>query len=239
MKKSVLVVAIFLLFLCNQLSALTSFLPLYSGNNTTEVSLGFITPGSSAGENIRSDIRFERNTDFYGLVVGMESTDKCLAFLLNGGLYWNANKHISLGVNLVYNPLFMFDMMAEQNIVPSASFIINFSDKSKFEISAGFLYKTSKYFSLPNEQSRIHNYSISFSMYYKHIINRLSLFAGLSSHSMYSYRLFMQPLWFLGAEYAINDRLSIAVDAAAQYGDLLLSAYLDSLSMDISCKYKF
>ena len=184
MKKFVVVAIGILVFVCNQLNALTSLLPLYDGNNTTEVSLGFITPGSSAGENLRSDIRFERNTDFYDLVVGMESTDKCLAFLLNGGLYWNANKHISLGVNLVYNPLFMFDLMAEQNIVPSASFIINVSDKSKFEISVGFLYKTSKFFSLPNEQSRIHNYSMSFSMYYKHIINRLSLFAGLSSHSM-------------------------------------------------------
>ena len=238
-KKSILVVAVFLLFLCNRLNAHSSLLHLSDGNNTTEVSLGFITPGSSSGENLRADIRLERNTGFYNVAVGMESSDKCLSFLVNGGVCWNATKHIGLGVNLVYNPLFMFDLMVEQNIVPSATFIVNFTEKSKFEIAVGFLYKTSRFFSLPDEHSRIHNFSMSFSIYYKHIINKLSLFAGLSSHSMYSYRLFMQPLWFLGAEYAINDRLSVSVDVAVQYGDLLLSAYLDSISTDISCKYKF
>lgn len=239
MKKSVLFFVIFLILMCNRLSALKSLVNLSDGNNMTEVSVGVITHGSSSGENVRSDIHLERNTDYYRVAVGMESTDKCLSFLLNGGLYWNATKHVGLGVNLVYNPIFMFDLMAEQNVVPSASFIVNFTEKSKFEIIIGFLYKKSKFFSLPAEHSRIHNFSMSFSMYYKHIMNKTSMFAGVSSHSLYSYRLFMQPLWFLGAEYAINDRLSVAVDVAVQYGDILLSAYLDSISTDISCKYKF
>ena len=101
------------------------------------------------------------------------------------------------------------------------------------------LYKTDKFSSLQEDQNRIHNLSTSFSLYYTHMFDRLSLFAGLSSHTLYSYRLFLQPRWIIGTEYTINDNFSASINAAVQYGDVMLSAYIDSFSMDISCKYKF
>ena len=212
---------------------------LFDGYNEAEASLGFIAGGATSGEVFRTDIHAQRETDLYSAAFGFEFTDECFSLLLNGGIYWNATDTFRLGATLVYNPLFMFSSMAEQNIVPAADLRIFLTENSKLDIELGILYKTDRYFELPSPQSRIHNLSMSFSAFYTYMFGRLSFFGGLTSHTMYSYRLFLQPRWVLGTEYTINDHLSASINAAVQYGDVMLSAYIDSFSMDISCKYKF
>ena len=212
---------------------------LVDGNNTAEASLGFIAGGAASGEVFRTDVHAQRETDLYSAAFGFEFTDECFSLLLNGGIYWNATKKFRFGGTLVYNPLFMYGIMAEQNIVPAADFRIFLTENSKLKIELGLLYKTDRFFKLPNSQSRIHNLSMSFSIFYTYMFSRLSLTGGMTSHTLYSYRLFLQPRWVLGAEYAITEKLSATVNAAVQYGDVFLSAYIDSFSMDISCKYKF
>ena len=133
----------------------------------------------------------------------------------------------------------MFKIMAEQNIVPGVAFAIKTTQNSKLDIELGLLYKTDRFFALPSEYNRTHNLSMSFSIYYTYMFSNLSIFAGLTSHTMYSYRLFLHPGLILGAEYTINDHLSASINAAVQYSDVLLSAYIDSFSMDLSCTYKF
>ena len=212
---------------------------LFDGYNSATGSLGFIAGGATSGEVFRIDAHAQRKTDLYSATLGMEFTNECFSLLLGGGIYWNANDFFTLGGTLTYNPVFMFNVMADQNIVPSALIQINFTPNSKLELELGFLYKTDRYFALPSPQSRVHNLSMAFSIFYTYMFDKLSLFAGLSSHTLYSYRLFLQPRWVLGAEYTINDHLSASLNAAVQYGDVFLSAYIDSFSMDASCKYKF
>ena len=212
---------------------------LFDGYNSATGSLGFIAGGATSGEVFRIDAHAQRETDLYSAVVGLEFTDECLSFLFNGGIYWNATETFRLGATLVYNPLFMFKSMAEQNIVPAADFRIFVTENSRLDIELGMLYKTDRFFSLPSGSNRIHNLNIAFSLYYTYMLDKLSIYAGLTSHKMYSYRLFLQPRWVLGAEYTINDHLSASVNAAVQYGDVFLSAYIDSFSMDASCTYRF
>lgn len=212
---------------------------LTDGNNEATASLGFLAGNPTSGEVFRADIHAKRSTSLYSAAVGIEFTDECLSMLLSGGIYVDLTPSFRLGATLVYNPLFMFSIMAEQNIVPGAWCCIDFTQSSKLEIELGMLYKTDHFFSLPSQYDRTHNLSMAFSIFYKHLFNNLSIYGGLSSHTLYSYRLFLQPRWVLGAEYTINNHFSAAVKAAVQYGDVFLSAFIDSFSMDISCTYTF
>ena len=231
---------ILLLTAATPLFAQNAFLDLlYDGCNSATGSLGFIAGGATSGEVFRIDAHAQRETDLYSATFGLEFTDECFSLLFNGGIYWNATENFRLGAVLTYNPLFMFKAMAEQNIVPAANFRIFLTPNSKLDIELGMLYKTDKFFSLPSGNNRTHNLNIAFSLYYTYMLDKLSIYAGLTSHTMYSYRLFLQPRWVLGAEYTINDHLSASINAAVQYGDMFLSAYIDSFSMDASCKYRF
>ena len=225
--------------LTTQLHALTLPSFLTDGNNEVQATIGFITGKPASGEVFRTDIYAQRATSLYSAALGMEFTDECFSLLLNGGIYWDATETFTLGATLVFNQLFLFNTMDEQNIVPSALCRIHFTENSKLEIELGMLHKIDRFTSLPSDQNRIYNLSTSFSLYYTYMFDRLSILAGLSSHTPYSYRLFMQPRWILGAEYTINDNFSASINADVQYGDVLLSAYIDSFSMDISCKYRF
>jgi hypothetical protein len=238
------------LFFCVAIAVLlTATTPLFAQNpfldfltdgyNSATGSLGFIAGGATSGEVFRADVHAQRETDLYSASFGFEFTDECFSLLLNGGIYWNATENLRLGAVFTYNPLFMFSAMAEQNIVPAATFAINLNDNSKLDIELGMLYKTDRFFELPSGNNRTHNLSMAFSIYYTFMFNNFSVFAGLTSHTLYSYLLFLQPRWVLGAEYTINDHLSASINAAVQYGDVMLSAYIDSFSMDISCKYRF
>ncbi|MCR4939733.1 MAG: hypothetical protein K5930_06450 [Treponemataceae bacterium] len=212
---------------------------LTDGNNEASASLGFLVGSPTSGEVFRGDFRVSRNTFLYDANIGLEFTDECLAFLINGGIYFDLTESLRLGGRLTYNPLFMFGKMAEQNIVPAAFCKIEFPYYSKLEIELGLLYKTDHFFSLPSQYNRTHNLSLAFSVYYTQLFDRFSLYGGLTSHTLYTYRLFLQPRWVLGGEFTINDNLSAGLTTAVQYGDVFLSAYIDSFSVDISCKYKF
>ena len=212
---------------------------LNDGYNSAGATLGFITGGATSGEVFRTDISAQRETDLYSATVGVEFTDECFSMLLSGGIYWDATENLKLGATFSFNQLFMYSVMSEQNIVPGTAFRIFLTPNSKLDIEFGILFKSDRFFSLDSGKNRTHNTSLSFSLYYTYMFDNLSLFGGLTSHTMYSYRLFLQPRWVLGAEYTINDHLSAAVDAAVQYGDVFFSAYIDSFSLDISCKYRF
>ena len=123
---------------------------LYDGCNSATGSLGFIAGGATSGEVFRADVHAQRETDLYSAAFGFEFTDECFSLLLNGGIYWNATENLRLGAVLTYNPLFMFSAMAEQNIVPAATFAINLNDNSKLDIELGMLYKTDRFFELPS-----------------------------------------------------------------------------------------
>ena len=240
MKKIFCFVVAVLLTVTAPLFAQNPFLDfLFDGYNSATGSLGFIAGGATSGEVFRADVHAQRETDLYSAAFGFEFTDECFSLLLNGGIYWNATENLRLGATLVYNPLFMFSAMAEQNIVPAADLRIFLAPSSKLDIELGMLYKTDRFFELPDGTNRTHNLSMVFSIYYTYMFSNFSVFAGLTSHTMYSYLLFLQPRWVLGAEYTINDHLSASLNAAVQYGDVFLSAYIDSFSMDASCKYKF
>lgn len=212
---------------------------LTDGYNSATGSLGFIAGGATSGEVFRIDAHAQRETDLYSAAFGLEFTDECFSLLLNGDIYWNATPDFRLGATLTYNPLFMYKAMAEQNIVPAVNCRLYLTENSKFDIELGMLYKTDRFFALPKGSNRTHNFSMVFSIYYTYIFGDLSIFGGLTSHTLYSYRLFLQPRWVLGAEYTINEHLSAALNAAVQYGDVFLSAYIDFISMGVSCKYRF
>ena len=212
---------------------------LTDGNNEVTASMGFIAGGSTSGEVFRTDIHASRNTSLYSATAGFEFTDECFALLMKGGIYYDVSDTFRIGATFVYNPLFMYKIMAEQNLVPGAWCSVSFSESSKLEIELGFHYKTERFYALPSNHNRVNNTTIVFSLYYKHLFDKLNLYGGLTSHTLYSYRLFLQPRWVLGAEYNINEHFSAGVNTALQYGDVFLSAYVDSFSMDISCTYKF
>jgi len=231
---------VFSAFFTATIHAQTLFLDfLNDGYNSAGATLGFITGDPTSGEVFRTDIHAQRETDFYNASVGVEFTDECFSLLLNGGIYWDATENLKLGATFAFDQVYMYSVMSEQNFVPGTAFRIFLTPNSKLDIEIGILFKSNRFFSLDSGKNRINNTSLAFSFYYTYLFDNLSIFGGLTSHTMYSYRLFLQPRWVLGAEYTINDHLSAAVNAALQYGDVFLSAYIDSFSLDISCKYRF